>query len=123
MVAEIAAAFFKTFDPKRERCWIAERSGERVGAVFVARASDELAKLRLLIVEPAARGLGLGRRLVDECINFARDRRYHKLTLWTQQNLVAARRIYAAAGFRCVHTEPFHGIGRKLVSETWEIEL
>jgi DNA-binding MarR family transcriptional regulator/ribosomal protein S18 acetylase RimI-like enzyme len=123
LAAEIAAAFVKNFDAARERCWIAEISGLRAGCVFLADAGDGVAKLRLLIVEPWARGSGLGRRLVDEVIGFAKEAGYRKLTLWTQQNLEAARRIYAAAGFRKTHEEPYTGIGRDLVSETWDLDL
>ena len=123
LVAEIAAAFVKNFDGARECCWIAEMGGLRAGCVFVANAGGEVAKLRLLIVEPFARGAGLGRRLVDEAIAFAKQAGYRKMTLWTQQNLEAARHIYAAAGFRKVHEEPYTGIGRDLVSETWDLDL
>lgn len=123
LVAEVAAQFIRTFDPARERCWIAERDGMRAGCVFLVKQSDEVAKLRLLIVEPSGRGQGLGRRLVDECIRFAGKAGYRKLTLWTQRNLTAARRIYKAAGFRRVHSEPYHDIGKPLVSETWDLGL
>lgn len=123
LAAEIAAQFIKNFDPKRERCWIAERDGARVGAVFVAKASEEVAKLRLLHVEAEARGLGIGRRLVGECVRFARQAGYEKLTLWTQSNLQAARNIYRQAGFQVVREEPHHSFGKDLVAETWELEL
>ncbi len=123
LVADIAAQFIREFDPQRERCWIAERDGERVGCVFVVRKSETTAKLRLLIVDPSARGAGLGRQLVDECVQFARARGYRKLTLWTQQNLTAARHIYEAAGFRCVGRERHTSFGHALVGETWDLPL
>ena len=123
LVAEIAAKFVQNFDSKRERCWIAERDGEILGSVFLVKDSDETARLRLLLVEPKARGLGLGKRLVEECIKFARHAGYKKITLWTQSVLSAARHIYQQAGFVVVHKEPYLGIGRDLVSETWDLEL
>ena len=123
LAAEIVAHFIKNYDPKRERCWIAEKDGARVGAVFVAKASDEVAKLRLLHVEPEARGLGIGKRLVEECIRFARQAGYQKITLWTQSILHAARRIYEQAGFRVVHKEQHHSFGKDLTAETWELNL
>lgn len=123
LVAGIVADFIRAFDPARERCWIAERDGTRVGSAFVARQDEGTAKLRLLLVDPAARGCGLGRRLVAECLGFAREAGYRRMTLWTQQNLVAARRIYAEAGFECVASEPYDGIGRDLVSEVWTRNL
>jgi DNA-binding MarR family transcriptional regulator/GNAT superfamily N-acetyltransferase len=123
LVARICADFLDHFDPARERCWIAERNGAIVGSVFLVRKSDRIAKLRMLIVEPEARGLGLGQRLVDECIRFARQAGYRTLTLWTHRQLTAARRIYERAGFRCVHHEAGRSFGRNLVDETWELTL
>lgn len=123
LVAEIGAHFLKNFNSRRERCWIAELDAEPVGSVFLVRQSDEVAKLRLLLVEPDARGHGIGHRLVDECIQFARSAGYRKLILWTQSNLYAARNIYKNAGFKITKEEPQHVFGADLVSETWELEL
>jgi DNA-binding MarR family transcriptional regulator/GNAT superfamily N-acetyltransferase len=121
--AAIIGDFIRDFDLKRERCWVAERDGEVVGSVFLVRKTDTIAKLRLLYVEATARGLGIGRRLVEECIRFARTAGYRRMTLWTQRNLVAAREIYRKAGFRLVKEEPHHSFGHDLVSETWELNL
>jgi DNA-binding MarR family transcriptional regulator/N-acetylglutamate synthase-like GNAT family acetyltransferase len=124
LVATIAGEFVQRLDAKRERCWIAERDGEIVGCVFVVKGEDEAtAKLRLLLVEPSARGLGIGGRLVDECVRFARRVGYKKLTLWTQANLLAARHIYERAGFHLVKAWPNHAFGHDLVSETWDLDL
>jgi DNA-binding MarR family transcriptional regulator/GNAT superfamily N-acetyltransferase len=123
LVARIAAEFIQNFDAKRERCWIAERDGVIVGSVFLVKKSDRVAKLRLLLVEPSARGLGIGVRLVDECVRFARQAGYRKITLWTQSILDAARHIYRKAGFRAVKRERHESFGHKLVGETWELSL
>ena len=123
LVADIAAQFVRRFQPGWERCWIAELEGERVGAVFVVRKSATVAQLRMLILAPEARGLGLGARLADECIAFARGKGYKKMVLWTNSCLTAARGIYAKRGFRLVKSEPYEGFGQQLVGEHWELKL
>jgi GNAT superfamily N-acetyltransferase len=123
LVAEVAAQFVENFDAKRERCWIAERNSAPVGSVFLVKYTDQVAKLRLLLVEPEARGHGIGARLVAECVQFARLCGYLKITLWTQSILTDARKLYQNAGFRLVKHEPQHAFGADLVSETWELEL
>jgi len=123
LVAEIAAKFLASFDASRERCWIADIAGVPAGSVFLVKHSDDVAKLRLLLVDPAARGQGLGHRLVAETITFAKACGYRKITLWTQSILVAARKIYQDSGFVLVATEPHRGFGRGLIGETWELEL
>lgn len=123
LVAEIAAGMIRQHDPAWERGWIAERGGERIGSVFVVRKSEGVAQLRLLLLTPAARGLGLGGRLTDECIAFARARGYRQMVLWTNANLLAARAIYARRGFVLVKSEPYHGYGQHLVGEHWELAL
>ncbi|MCJ0763525.1 helix-turn-helix domain-containing GNAT family N-acetyltransferase [Variovorax sp. CYS-02] len=123
LVADIAGKFLKNFQPEWEKGWIAELDGERVGAVFVVRDSATVARLRMLILTPAARGLGLGARLTDECLAFARGKGYRKMVLWTNSCLVAARGIYAKRGFRLTKSEPYQGYGQQLVSETWELKL
>lgn len=123
LVAEIVAKFIHNFDPKKEVCWMAEMHGQLVGSVFVVKQSDEVAKLRLLLVEPQARGLGIGARLVDECIRFAQTHGYTKLILWTNSILVGARRIYERAGFVLVESEAHQSFGHDLIGETWELIL
>ena len=123
LIAELAAKFIRNFDAARERCWIAERDGESVGSVFLVKHSSSIAKLRLLYVEPHCRGLGIGRRLVDECGRFARSVGYRKISLWTNSVLLAARHIYAAAGYRLVKEEPHRSFGHDLVGETWELDV
>ncbi len=131
LVARIAADFIERFDPAREHCWIAERDGASIGSVFLVQARDETthapiegsAQLRMLLVEPSARGLGLGVRLVDECTQFARRAGYRRIVLWTNRNLLAARGIYRQAGYVLTHSEPHHSFGHDLVGETWELPL
>ena len=123
LVADIAAAFLRDYKPEKERCWIAEVEGERVGCVFVVQRSADVAQLRMLLVEPQARGLGLGSRLVDECLAFARQAGYGRMMLWTNSVLHAARRLYERAGFRLTGEEPHHSFGHDLVGQTWERAL
>jgi DNA-binding MarR family transcriptional regulator/N-acetylglutamate synthase-like GNAT family acetyltransferase len=123
LVASIVAKFVMHFDPERERCWIAERNGEIVGCVFLVKASKTVAKLRLFLVEPDARGLGIGKQLVDECVRFARAAGYRRVRLWTQSILLAARHIYARAGFRLIAEEAHHSFSKDLIAETWELRL
>ena len=123
LAAEIVAQFIKGYDPKRERVWVAEKDGERVGAVLVAKESDKIAKLRLLHVEREARGLGIGKRLVEECVRFARQAGYQKMTLWTQSILHAARGIYKKAGFQIAQEKKHHSFGKDLTAEIWELNL
>lgn len=131
LVARIAADFIDHFDPQREACWIAERDGGNVGCVFLVQARDEatqairpgIAQLRMLLVEPTARGLGLGERLVAECERFARDKGYGRIVLWTNSILTAARHIYRKAGYVMTASEPHHSFGHDLIGETWELDL
>ncbi len=124
LVAKIAADFIQNLDPKREHCWVAEKDGENVGCVFLVKKSQTVAKLRVLLVEPSARGMGIGRRLVEECIRFARRAGYKKIMLWTQSELHNARRIYQQAGFCLVGKQKHDSWGREgLVAETWELKL
>jgi DNA-binding MarR family transcriptional regulator/ribosomal protein S18 acetylase RimI-like enzyme len=123
LVAGIVEKFVARFDAARERCWIAEMDGERVGSVLMVQASRGVAQLRLLLVEPRARGRGLGRRLVRECVEFARARGYRRLVLWTQSNLVAARALYRGCGFELKKSEPHAAFGVKLNGEYWELIL
>jgi len=123
LLAEIVARFAREFIPGRERCWVAERDGEIVGSVFVVRQDDETAKLRMLYVDAAARGLGLGRRLVDECLRFAQQAGYRRMVLWTNAGLDAARRIYEAVGFELLEEEPHHSFGKDLIGQNWGRDL
>jgi DNA-binding MarR family transcriptional regulator/N-acetylglutamate synthase-like GNAT family acetyltransferase len=123
VVASIVAKFIQNYDAKRERCWIAEKDGEPVGSVFLVSRSKKIAQLRLLLVEPSARELGIGARLVSECLRFARQVGYRKIMLWTNAGLDAARHIYEKAGFRLVDKEEHHSFGHDLIGQTWELTL
>jgi GNAT superfamily N-acetyltransferase len=123
LCAEIVASFVRNYDDRRERCWIAERDGENVGCVMLVKDTDQVARLRLLLVEPSARGLGIGARLVEECVRFARVAGYRKITLWTHSVLIAARRIYEHAGFRLMDSWTHNDFGKELVGENWDLPL
>jgi GNAT superfamily N-acetyltransferase len=123
MCAQIVADFVKNFDPAREHCWIAERGGEHAGSIFLVKETGEVARMRLLLVEPSARGFGIGEALVDACIAFAREAGYRRLTLWTHQVLTAARAIYERKGFTLTESKPHSTWGPEVVGETWDLEL
>jgi DNA-binding MarR family transcriptional regulator/N-acetylglutamate synthase-like GNAT family acetyltransferase len=123
LVASIVASFIQHYDPKRERCWIAQKGRDRVGCVFLVKKTERLAQLRLLFVEPSARGLGLGAQLVNECVRFGADAGYRKIALWTQRELRAARHLYKKAGFRLAGQKRHRSWGRSLVAETWELNV
>ncbi len=123
LVASVAGDFLSSHDPKRERCWVAELDGEIVGSIMLVKKSARVAKLRLLLVEPSARGLGVGRRLVEECVAFARAAGYAKVVLWTNPELHAARAIYEKTGFRLVRTETTRVFGAPQKAQTWELTL
>lgn len=123
LVAEIVAEFIRESDADRERCWIAELDGQRAGSVLLVDQGNGVAKLRLLLVEPFARGVGVGKALVQACVDFAREAGYSKIILWTESELTTARGIYEKAGFRAVHQEPHYLFGKKQIGETWELEL
>jgi GNAT superfamily N-acetyltransferase len=120
---EVTSAFLRDFQPGREQCWVAEMAGRMVGSIFSVDAGDNIAQLRLLYVEPEARGLGIGEALVRTCVEFARDAGYAKMTLWTHTILTSARRIYASHGFRLVSSEVHDHFGEPIQGETWELEF
>ena len=123
VVAGVVSDYIKTFDPAHEACWIAEHEGQPVGSIMLARENDTVGRLRLLLVEPSARGLGVGDKLVAECVGFARLAGYAEIVLWTQNNLLPARRLYERAGFVLEETWPYAGFGEGLISETWRLKF
>jgi GNAT superfamily N-acetyltransferase len=123
VVAGVVSDFVKSFDPAREACWIAEHEGAPVGSIMLVRESDTVGRLRLLLVEPSARGLGVGDTLITECLSFARRAGYAEVVLWTQANLLPARRLYDRAGFVLEESWPYDGFGDGLVSETWRLRF
>ena len=123
VVAGVVSDYVKTHDPAREACWIAEHEGTPVGSILLARESDTVGRLRLLLVEPSARGLGVGQALIAACLGFARDAGYAEVVLWTQANLLPARKLYAAAGFVLEESWPYDGFGADLVSESWRLRF
>ncbi|WP_230804784.1 GNAT family N-acetyltransferase [Halomonas sp. IOP_14] len=123
LTADIVAKYLRDYDPQWERCWVVEKQGSIVGSVFVVREDEATAKLRLLYVDPCARGLGIGGRLVDECLRFARQAGYKKIILWTNSVLIGARKIYERAGFELVEETPHHSFGKDLVGQVWSREL
>jgi GNAT superfamily N-acetyltransferase len=123
VVAGVVSDYVKTFDPAREACWIAEHAGRPVGSIMLARESDTVGRLRLLLVEPSARGLGVGETLIRECLAYARTAGYAEIVLWTQSNLLPARRLYARHGFVLEDSWPYDGFGQGLVSESWRLKF
>jgi GNAT superfamily N-acetyltransferase len=123
LCAQIVADFANNYDARRERCWIAEVDGDNAGCVMLVKDSEEVARLRLLLVEPAARGRGIGARLVDECVRFGHASGYKRITLWTHSVLTAARHVYQQAGFRLTSSEPRRSWGQDVVSEHWDLDL
>lgn len=123
LVSQIVADFITHFNPAKERCWIAEMEGEVVGSIFIVEESDKIAKLRLLLVDPKARGFGLGTKLVEECIDYSKNVGYEKIMLWTNSVLKEARHIYEKTGFKLVNEEKHHSFGQDLIGETWELTI
>lgn len=123
LVSEILTQFIQHHDPQREQIWVAELDGERVGSIMIVDSGKQVAQLRLLLVEPKARNKGIGKQLLNECINFSKKNGYTTIRLWTQRNLTAAHHLYTKAGFKLMKEEPHHSFGHKLIGETWELSL